>query len=208
MPSTNVCVAENLLVTKGGELQLAPWSVPRLVQDVMATSGGDGDIGATTYPPGKKLMDQRLEWKNDTPVTHTILIRCVRRYKRWIVSNPNALQFRDRWSWSVNGEPEEPSTVGTYNSQCGSAEDVGTDSVAQPNPGKFWHWWGSNTSDEWVWLPVKPGDTIKVWYQMYVWTPPPFSDNANKNKPQHVAEAGWSRIQMIAFPQQGELVRG
>jgi hypothetical protein len=45
-------------------------------------------------------------------------------------------------------------------------------------------------------------------YRCYVWTPPPWSDNANKNSPKHEAAARWARIQMIAFPQQGRLVTG
>jgi hypothetical protein len=89
----------------------------------------------------------------------------------------------------------------------GTAGDVGSNSVAEPNPGKFYHWWGTNTSEEWL-GPLQPGDQIALWYRQYVWTPPPFSDNANKNSPSHEAEAGWVRIQLQAFPRQGKLVSG
>lgn len=208
MTTTRVVVGENLVVNDDGELEMAPWSIPMLVHDVMVPSTGDGDLVETIYAPGKLLMDQQLTWRNDTPVDVTMLIRVTRRYKRWIVSNPNAIQFRDRWSWAIDAPAENPLTGGIVNSQCGSSADIGTNTVAEPNPGKFWHWWGTNTEDEWVWLTVRQGQTVNFWYKCFVWTPPPFANNANKNQPQHVAEAGWTRVQMIAYPQQGALVYG
>lgn len=213
MTSPTVCVAENLTVDDNGVLRLAPWSVPRLAVDVMATSGGDGKLLETTSLPGKLLIDQQVSWVNDTPVDHMVLIRATRHWKRWITSNPNAIQFRDRWSWAITPAgseyvaPSIPVVSGIFNSQCGSAGDIGTNSVAEPQPGKFWHWWGTNSADEWV-GPVKPGGQIAVWYRMYVWTPPPFSDNANKNSPEHVAEATSTRLQLVVFPEPGELVTG
>jgi hypothetical protein len=41
-----------------------------------------------------------------------------------------------------------------------------------------------------------------------VWTPPPWSSNANKNAPEHQAAANYTRIQLLAFPQQGDVVVG
>lgn len=208
MPTTDVCLGENLTFNDDGELQMAPWTVPMLVKDVMIISTADGDIIETIYLPGKRLMDQRIEWRNDTPVSMTLLVRVTRRWRRWIVTQPNAIQFRDRWSWAIDAEPEEPNTGGIFNSQCGAAVDLGTDTVAEPLPGKLFGWWGTNSADEWIWLPLEPGQTFKTWYQAYAWTPPPFSDNANKNAPQHVVEAGWARMQIMAFPQRGKLVTG
>jgi hypothetical protein len=136
-----------------------------------------------------------------------------RRWKRWVVSNPNAVQFRDRWATAITPKdtatvlPEEPSTAGILNGQTGAAGDIGTNTVAEPTPGKFWHWWGTNSTEEWI-GPLGPGETLRVWYRAYVWTPPPFSDNANKNAPAHEAEAGYARVQLQAFPEQGKAVRG
>lgn len=202
-----VCVSENLTIDADGKLRLAPWSVPRNAVDVLVSSNADGPLLETTALPGKLLIDKQINWKNDTPVDHMVTIRATRRWKRWIVSNPNAIQFRDRWSSAIDTAPAVPVVSGLFNSQCGSAGDIGTNTVAEPNPGKFWHWWGTNSSDEWV-GPVAPGETLNVWYRAYVWTPPPFSDNANKNSPQHEAEAGFTRLQLIVFPQQGPLVTG
>jgi hypothetical protein len=205
MSSRAVCVDENLTVTTDGLLRLAPWSVPRNLVDVMMRSGGDGGIGATTALPGKLLIDHQDSWVNDTPVDHMVLIRVTRASKFIVTSNPNAVQFRDRWSWAQDAPASEPVVTGYFNSKCGLSADVGTNSVAEPNPGKFWGWFPATSSDEWVGT-ISPGQTLNVWYRMYVWTPPPWSDNANKNTPVHIANAGWARLQLIGFPQQGNLV--
>ena len=214
MSSPRVCVAENLAIGADGKLRLAPWSVPRNVLDVMAKSSGDTlKLLETTTLPGRLMVDQKGEWLNNTPVDHMVRVIITRRWKRWVVSNPNAVQFRDRWSTAITpvGDTPVPAEIpvvsGIMNGQVGSAGDIGTNSVAEPNPGKYWHWWGTNSVDEWV-GPVQPGETIRLHYRIYVWTPPPFSDNANNNSPGHESEVGWARIQLMAFPQQGKLVTG
>lgn len=215
MSSPRVCISENLTIGADGMLRLAPWSVPRNVVDVVATSGGDTvKLLETSTLPGRLLIDRQVQWTNDSPVDHTIRVLITRRWKRWVVSNPNAVQFRDRWSTAITPVgaetvmPAMPVVSGIFNSQTGSAGDIGTNSVAEPNPGKFWHWWGTNTAEEWISPTLKPGEVFRLWYRSYVWTPPPFSDNANKNAPAHEAQAGYARIQLMAFPDQGKLVTG
>lgn len=206
----NVCVDENLTTDASGLLILQPWSVPRLVADVRAASGADGTLFPEQSLPGKLLIDQRLGWRNDSPLEAMVLIRVVRASKSWITSNPNAIQFRDRWTYTIDEDdvtPSPPVVTGIYNSQVGSAIDVGSNAVAEPNPGKQWVWTDANSADELV-GPVAPGEKLNVWYRAYVWTPSPYSDNANKNSPQHVANAGWARIRLRAFPTQGNLVTG
>lgn len=211
--TASICVSENLIVGDDGLLRLAPWSQPQHVVDEIARSGADGKLMETQSLPGKLLITKQVQWTNDTPVAHQVCIRITRRHRFWITSNPNAVQFRDRWATAITPKgssfvtPADPLTSGIYNGQVGSAEDTGTNTVAEPNPGKYYHWWGTTSADEWS-DPVEPGDTLALWYKMFVWTPPPFSDNANKNNPVHFAEAGYSRIEMIAHPDQGKLVAG
>lgn len=213
MPS--VCLAESLVVNDDGELQLAPWTVPRNVVDVLAHSGGDTPaLGEVITLPGRLLIDKQIQWTNDSPVDHQLRVEVTRRWKRWVTSNPNAIQFRDRWSSAITAKditfvtPEIPVVSGIFNSKTGSAGDVSTNTVAEPNPGKFWHWWGTNTQEEWIYPVLRPGETFALWYRAYVWTPPPFSNNANKNAPAHEVEAGWTRITLHAIPEQGKLVVG
>lgn len=202
------CIDENLTVDDNGALCMRPWAVPRLVRDVKANAAS---VSAASFPqavmPGFLLMDQKVGWINDSPLECDVLIRVVRSPKEWITSNPNAIQFRDRWSHAVDTDPVVPVTTGIYNSQTGSAIDLGTNTVAEPMPGKQWVWVGSGISDEWVYS-VAPGAKLNVWYRCYVWTPPPWSDNANKNSPVHSAKAPYTRIQLMAMPGQGTLVTG
>lgn len=203
----NVCLDEHIGVDDAGQLQLEKWSVPRLVADLRAESAGDGSLAATIALPGKLLIQAEVGWTNDTPVDHMLLIRVVRSWRGWLTSNPNAVQFRDRWTWAIDRTPSIPVTTGIFNSQVGSAIDVGTNSVSEPNPGRQWVWTPATMADEWV-GPVAPGQRLEVHYRTYVWTPPPFSDNANKNSPQHTAAARYSRVQLVAFPGQGSVVVG
>lgn len=203
----NVCADEHIGVDNAGLLQLKKWSVPRLVSDVRWESTGDGSLAQTIALPGKLLIEGQGGWTNDSPVDHMVLVRVIRSWKGWLTSNPNAIQFRDRWTWAVDRAPSIPVTTGIFNSQTGSAIDTGTNSVSEPHPGRQWVWTPATMSDEWV-GPLSPGQRFNIHYRAYVWNPPPFSDNANKNSPQHSAAARYTRVQLLAFPQQGNVVVG
>ena len=204
-----VCVAEHLTVDDNGQLSLAPWSVPRNVLDEIATSRGDTTklLATESLDRAVLLVNWKGSWLNDSPVDHMVRVQVTRRFKRWVTSNPNAVQFRDRWSSAIDAEAEPPVVSGIFNSQCGSAGDVGTNTVAEPQPGKYHHWWGTNTSDEWL-GPIEPGQRLYVAYRAYVWTPPPFSNNANKNAPDHEEEVGYARIALHAMPEPSKQVIG
>lgn len=205
----NVCIGENLTTDDAGQLRLQPWAVPRLVADVRAMAA-DGD--RKVYPqitlPGKLLIDQKLYWRNDSPLPQTMLIRVTRGPRYWLTSNPNAIQFRDRWTYARDAEPSVPLTTSIFNGQTASAIDTGTNSVAEPNPGQQWMWTDVNSIDEWVPYEIEPNQQFAMWYRGYVWTPPPWSDNANKNSPKHEAAANWTRLSLMTFPQQGTVVTG
>jgi hypothetical protein len=204
----NICLDENLQLDANSQLLAERWSVPRLVVDVKARSGNDGTLTAEQALPGKLLIDQRFGWRNDSPLECMAVITVTRASKSWILSNPNAIQFRDRWTTIIAPDdkaPEVPVTTSIYNSQVGSAIDVGTNSVAEPSPGKQWVWASANCAQEIV-GPIPPGEKLNGWYRQYVWTPPPWSNNANKNNPEHKAYGGWVRIQVMVLPQPGTLV--
>lgn len=205
----NVCIGENLTTDDAGQLRLQPWATVRLVADVRAMANdGDGKVFPEIALPGKLLIDQKLNWRNDTPLDQTLLIRVTRGSRTWLTSNPNAIQMRDRWSYAVDAEPAVPVTTSIFNGQTGSAVDFGTNSVAEPQPGLQFMWTDVNSTDEWVPYPIAPNQLFTMWYRCYLWTPPPWSDNANKNSPKHEAFAKWARLQLIAFGQQGTVVTG
>lgn len=210
----NVCVDDNLAVfgtpnTPSAErvLMLSKWSVPRLLADVMAKSSGDGKVLPELTTPGKMVIEQKISVKNEGPLPIDIHIFVTRHWHELLTSAPNALQYRDKWTRAIDQQPEEPITTAIYNGQNGIAIDTGTDSVAQPNPGRAWTWQPTSMSRDDV-PDVQPGETLNLWYRMYLWTPPPFSDNANKNSPQHKASCFQTRIQLESTPSQGNLVRG
>ena len=203
----SVCTDEHIGGDAAGLPLLRPWSVPRLVADVRADSAGDGKLNSTVSLPGKLLINTEAGWRNDGPLDVTMLIRVTRSYRSWLVSNPNYIQFRDRWTYAVDRRPETPTVTGIYNSQAGSAIDLGTNSVAEPLPGREWVWTPTQSVDEWVARPLAPGERFDLRYRAYVWTPPAWSDNANKSNPQHEAAARWARIQLFAYPRQGTVVR-
>lgn len=206
----NVCVDENLSTDESGLLVIQPFAVPRRVARVKALSGGDGTLFPQVALPGKMLINAKVGYRNVNPEPVQMVVRVVRASKSWITSNPNAIQFRDRYTYVIDMDDVEPSvpvTTSIYNSQCGSAADLGTNSVAEPNPGKQWMWVDANSADEWV-GELQPGEKLNVWYRQYVWTPPPFSDNANKNKPEHKAYGQWAAVELWAYPQQPGLVTG
>lgn len=204
----NVCLGENITTDDTGQPRLQPFASPRLVVDLRAMSAGDGALLPTIALPGKLMIDAEASWRNDTSLDQTVLIRVTRAYRAWLTSNPNAIQFRDRWTYAVDSEPSIPYTTSIFNSQTGTATDIGTNSVATPEPGLQWRWADANSMDEWVSRPLAPGEEFNVHYRCYVWTPPPWSDNANKDDPQHEAYAQWARIQLLIFGQQGNVVVG
>lgn len=206
----NVCIDEHLSTDDSGLLIMQPFAVPRRVANVKALSGGDGTLFSQQALPGKLMINAVVGWRNTTPRPVQMMIRVVRSTKSWVTSNPNAIQFRDRWTYKIDPDdvpPTVPVTTGIYNSQCGSANDLGTNSVAEPMPGVQWMWADGNTQDDWI-GEAAPGDKVNVHYRQYVWTPPPFSDNANKNKPIHKANSGWVRVELWSYPVQPGLVTG
>lgn len=206
----NVCVDENIDVDASGLLVIQPFAVPQLAMDVKVKSGGDGPLLELSVLPGKLLMETQFAWRNNGPLPCDMMVRCIRGPKSWISSNPNAIQFRDRYTYTIDPEgvtPSIPVTTSIYNSQTGTAIDLGTNSVAEPLPGLDYVWIEASCTDEWI-GPANPGEKVEVWFRGYVWTPPPFSDNGNKNAPIHNAVANWTRLQLWAYPTQGTLVTG
>ncbi len=204
--TVTTCVSRNLSIT-GGALGIARWSTPRVVRDETALSTGDGNYTAQVTLPGKLLVDKELSWTNDSPIPARVLLRVGRAYRDFLVSNPNAVQFRDRWTSRINGKPPVPDTTTVLQSQFGGALDLSSNTVAQPLSGRLWVYQDAHIVEDWL-GPVESGATLNVWYRAYLWTPPPWADNANNASPQHNANARSTRLQLMAFPQLDEAVTG
>lgn len=205
----NVCIDENLTTDDVGALRLQRWSVPRSVADVRVVSTGDGPLTKPeTALPGKLMLDKKVTWLNDTPLPQPVVIRVTKASRSILTSNPNAIQVRDRWTYAIDTDPAEPVTSSIFNGQFGGADDFGTNTVAEPVPGRLWLWSDTSMSEEWVPRLLEPNQKLTVWYRCYVWTPPPWANNANKNSPAHEVYVNWVRLQLLAFPHQGTVVTG
>lgn len=202
-----VCVSQNLDIT-AGVLGIEPWSIPRHVHDVTYNSTGDGAFSAQTTLPGKLMIDSGvISWTNTAPLDAFVLLRLQRAYRNWQTSNPNAVQIRDRYTYAIGGEdPRTPDPTSVYTGHSGSAMDVGAQFNGTPYIGLYWEWEDGTLVEDWL-GPIGPGQVLKLWYRCYLWTPPPWSNNANNNSPQHSASVRNTRIQLIAFPtQDGDIV--
>lgn len=201
-----VCVSRNMGID-GGVLDIEQHSVPRHVLDQTFNSTGDGTFGVQTTLPGKLMIDSGiLSWTNTSPLDARVLLRIQRAYRDWQVSNPNAVQIRDRYTVAIGGaDPRVPDTSSVYNGQSGASMDVGAQFNGTPYIGVYWEWEDGTMMEDWL-GPVAPGQVIKVWYRCYLWTPPPWSNNANNNNPLHSANVRSARIQLMAFPTQDTAV--
>lgn len=176
----NVCLGRNLTTDDAGRLRVQPYAIPRPVVDVRASASGDGPIASTITLPGVLRINQPVSWRNDSPVPQGIKIMVVRGSRSIITSNPNAIQFRDRWTWAVDAPAARPVTTSIYQGRLGAAWDGQTNTVSEPNPGKLWVWNDTNCAEEWLPRELQPNEQLNVWYQCYVYTPSPWSNNANK----------------------------
>lgn len=201
-----VCVDRNMGID-GGVLSVEPWSLPRHVYDSTFNSVGDGDFTQLTTPPGKLMVDSGIQtWASDSPLPCRVLFR-MQRGPRWIrTSNPNAASIRDRYTVTTNGtDPRVPDTSTTFQGQTGAAVDFSAPASASPFPGVYWVYEDAAIMEDWL-GPIEPGGSLKFWYRCYLWTPPPWSNNANNGAPTHGAQVGYTRVQLIAFPEQDSAV--
>ena len=207
-----VCVDRNLK-TSGGDatLGLQRWSAPRPVAEMSATSTGDGAISSSglTSQPGRLMVDATVSWTSDSPLSSRVRLQVIRPYRTLISSNPNALQIWEAWNSRIGSTlpvvPTVPNSYAAVNSLCTLAFDAGTNSSALPYRGYCYQDYPHSMVEDWYEVPA--GDTLAIHYRAYVWTPPPWSNNASANAPIHEAYARGVKLRLWAFPTQDEAVR-
>lgn len=185
---------------------MAPWSRPRVVFDATYNSVGDGTFGQLDTPPGKLMIDSGIQsWTSDSPLPCRLLFRLQRGYRDLLVSNPNSAQIRDRYTITTDGtDPRLPETSSVFQGQTGSAIDLSSNFAGTPFIGRFWTYDDVSMIEDWISLDA--GAVFKFWYRCYLWTPPPWSNNANGGSPQHSATVRNVRVQIMVFPLQDAAV--
>ncbi|UPK64891.1 hypothetical protein MYP14_05945 [Rhodococcus pyridinivorans] len=202
-----VCVSRNLDIT-GGALSIQPWTVPRHVYDQSFASVGNGTYGAHTNLPGKLMIDSGVQaWTNTTPLPAQILFRLHRGSRRFVVSSPNVVQVRDRFTTAIDVTPRTPDTSNQYQGAAGGGVDMSTTTAAKPYAGVLYAWDDAMITEDWF-GPIPPGGVFRFHYRATLWTPPPWSNNANDNLPIHECDLDPVRIHLIAFPTQDMDVMG
>lgn len=201
-----VCTSRNLDITLPA-LALEPWSAPRMVNQVTAASIADGAISSSglVSQPGRLLIDTSISWTSDSPLDSMMRLVVIRDYRSIVVSNPNAVQIWDSWNYAIDTTARTPDSYNLVNSLCTLGIDVGTNNVAQPYAGVMSQDYPATASEEWYTLPA--GATLNIKYRCYVWTPPPWSNNANANSPTHSASVRGVKLRLWAFPTADEDVR-
>src|SRR5690606_7320063 len=146
-----VCITRNTEID-GGVLSVAPWSVPRIVHDDVYNSVGDGTYTVLTTLPGKLMIDSGIiSWTNTAPIDAMVLLRIQRAYRNWVVSSPNAVQIRDRYTFAIGGnDPREPDTSSVYNGISGSSLDSGIAYNGSTIGGKMWQWEDGTLAEYWT----------------------------------------------------------
>lgn len=196
-----VCVDQNMSISSG-VLGISKYSVPRFVADATTASTGDGTLTQQTTLPGKLMIDASATWTSDSPLPCMILARITRGTRNIVTSNPNYVQLRDRYTYTLDGTtPRVPDTSNTYQGAWGSAVDRGVNTSGVPYAGFYYDYADPSVTEDFL-GPLPAGATFNLRYRCYAWTPPPWSNNANNNSPTHSAIANNVRIQLIAFPMQ------
>ena len=194
-----VCTGRELAITDG-VLGLEKWSAPRMVAEQSATSSGDGSITGAGLPsqPGRLMIDTSLSWTSDSQLMLVMRLEVIRSYRTIMVSNPNAIQIWDSWMTAVDATPRTPDNYSAANGITTLGFDVGTDNSSQPVGGVITQDYPISATEDYIELPA--GSTLNVAYRAYVWTPPPWSNNANANSPQHEADARGVKLRLWACP--------
>lgn len=195
-----VCTDRNIDIT-AGVAGIEPWSVPRIVVDTVTASTGDGALTQQTTLPGKLMIDASHSWVSDSPLNTMMLVRITRGRRYIRTSNPNYVQVRDRYTTGIDEPAAIPDVSNTFQAAFGGGVDRGTNPIGTPYFGKHDYWADPSVTEDWL-GPVPPGSTFNIRYRCYVWTPPPWSNNASNNLPEHAATVNNVRVQLFAFPTQ------
>ena len=198
-----VCVSPMFDVAAGGGLGLVATAGVQIAGQHQWEGDDDWSSDPLTVLPGMELWDDAFELTNTADHDRYVMLRIQRPYYIAMrVPQPNALQVRDGWECRVGEDPPEPTVDVTrhYRGIWTASLDLGTTSASggTPHAGKIEQYSPSFRVDEIVHVPA--GETIIFRWAAWVWTPPPWSDNANDGHPLWDIEWGDRMVTAMWIP--------
>lgn len=181
---SKVCVSDAFTIVDGA-LGLAAWTGAEFYRRRVGAEVTLTQTGAIPTLPGIELWDMVEVAVNEAHVNRLAVFRLQRPIITLIVPQPNAMQVRDRWEVRVaprGGVPDIPgalemSTAQVYNGAWTASADSGTFSNGTTRKGRMYRHFPGPMVD--VQVTVPPDHTAAIRWMGYVWTPPPWSNNAD-----------------------------
>lgn len=177
---SEVCVSDAFTVVDGA-LGLAAWTGAVIaLREQEQISYEWPDWSGITSLPGEPLWDHEIVAVNDAPSARLAVFRLQRPYSTMFeVPQPNAMQMRDGWAYRVGPGVTAPpvSVVEDYNGAWTASADSGTFSDGTTRKGRLIRYFPGSMVDVQVHVPA--GETVALRWAGWVWTPPPWSNNAD-----------------------------
>lgn len=201
--------ATSQFTTNGGILGLDPSAQARIVSESTQASVGDGPLASNANPgvPGKIMIDQRSHWVNDFGVPVQVQVQIQRARRTMLLSSPNFLFIRERYTYVVGYDTSgpilapTPSVDPTWQTEWGGGIDVGIKNVSgtlTPNYGQF----RLSTPESMLFIPLmrlEIGQSIDVRFRASCVNPYTWWTNAPSQKNEIYAFS--NTIRMLAFPE-------
>lgn len=198
---SEVCVSDAFTVTDGA-LGLAAWTgaviESREIEEI--SYEWPGMTGITSLP-GEALWDHTVIGTNTAGVARLAVFRLQRPYSTMLeVPQPNAMQMRDAWAYRVGPNVTAPnvSVVEDYNGAWTASADSGTFSDGTTRKGRLYLYFPGSMVDVQVRVPA--GEQVALRWRGYIWTPPPWSNNADNGNGQGKYIVGYTLRTLMWLP--------
>lgn len=204
MANRRICIGPNLGTDSDGALMLSDTAYVTPVWNYVSTGPGRmTDFGTTL--PGQEMESGSHEVTNDADVARPLMVVWSRPPVYLRVAQPNAVQVRMKATVESGSRlpPEStPNPSASYDAAFTAGTDVDTDDEGTPVFGHYTRAWpgGCYRTVE----IIDPGDKARFSWSTYVWSPPPWSNNASDNNPLQVASVGSHTVWAAFFPNMEE----
>lgn len=195
----DVCVSEDFTVDGAGQLSIAAHTRMSHVSTLSAAPVSRRKTWSEIALPGDRMWFLQSQVVNTSPVDRPVMFRLNRPYVFLSPAQPNAIQLRDKWETEVGASPIAPAVDVTesYNGVWTASVDSGPPG-GSPQRGRTFPYWPGVMVAETVMVPA--GESAVLSWAGYVWTPPPWSNNANEGNEDCWYECGQPFVSSWLLP--------